>query len=178
MVSLKQKSQSGFTIVELLIVIVIIGILAGLVVTQFVNANQSARDSERKTDLNSLASQLEVYNGRAGGYPTLANMNDPAWRKANELSAGDNGKAMIDPQGASVTDLQAAPTKQRYSYQPLDSTGANCTSGMTDVTGEAVDPAPASPCTNYTLTAYLENKNDKSGVASGTDWVYVKKDGK
>ena len=59
MVSLKQK-QSGFTLVEILIVIVIIGILAGLVITQILGANAKARDTERKTDINSIVNQLEA----------------------------------------------------------------------------------------------------------------------
>ena len=68
MVSLKQR-QSGFTIVELLIVIVIIGILATLVIVTFSGVQQKARDSERKTDINAIAGQLEAgyankgYNG-------------------------------------------------------------------------------------------------------------------
>ena len=63
MVSLKQR-QSGFTIVELLIVIVIIGILATLVIVTFSGVQQKARDSERKTDINAIAGQLEEI-GRA-----------------------------------------------------------------------------------------------------------------
>jgi prepilin-type N-terminal cleavage/methylation domain-containing protein len=50
MISLKNKASKGFTIVELLIVIVVIGILAALVVTTYNGIQQKARDTERKTD--------------------------------------------------------------------------------------------------------------------------------
>ncbi|MEO8863266.1 MAG: prepilin-type N-terminal cleavage/methylation domain-containing protein, partial [Candidatus Saccharimonadales bacterium] len=48
--ALKVKQQ-GFTIVELLIVIVVIGILAALVITTFTGIQQKGRDTERTTDL-------------------------------------------------------------------------------------------------------------------------------
>jgi len=73
MVSLKQKRQSGFTIVELLIVIIIIGILAGLVITQVLGRKTNrTRDTDRKNDINSVATQLEAYFAKTGGYPTNA----------------------------------------------------------------------------------------------------------
>ena len=53
MISLKQKSK-GFTIVELLIVIVVIAILATLVIVTFTGIQQKARDSKRETDVDAL----------------------------------------------------------------------------------------------------------------------------
>ena len=60
MYSLK-KRQSGFTIVELLIVIVVIGILATLVIVTFTGIQQKARNSKRQTDINALGSHIEAY---------------------------------------------------------------------------------------------------------------------
>lgn len=78
-----KKNNRGFTIVELLIVIVVIGILAALVIVTYNGIQQKARDTERKTDINALASHLEAYNASAGRYPTLVNVNDTAFRAAN-----------------------------------------------------------------------------------------------
>ena len=172
MVSLKQKAQSGFTIVELLIVIVIIGILAGLVVTQFINANQSARDSERKTDINSIANQLEAYYARAGGYPALAQLNTAAWRQGNSVSAGDSAKAFGDPQGT-TTVLANGAAARVYSYIPSP---AGCQT-LTDDAGDPDDTA-TTPCEKYVLTAVLENVNDKQGTLVGAVRHYIKNDGK
>ena len=55
------RLQKGFTIVELLIVIVIIGILALLVLNTFNGVQQKARDTERQTDATSISKQLEAY---------------------------------------------------------------------------------------------------------------------
>lgn len=152
MVSLKNK-QSGFTIVELLIVIVIIGILAGLVITTFVGIQQRARNSERQTDLNSLSSQLEGYFAKNSGYPTLTDLNNPAWRAANEIKVGDADKAMADPSNASTTTLSGTTptaTGNAYSYNNL--TPAGCVS-PTDATGASVT---GTYCTTYRLSAFQE----------------------
>lgn len=72
----KQAQQKGFTIVELLIVIAVIGILAALVLNTFVGVQRRARDTERQTDINAIATQLEVFYNDQGHYPTLANLQD------------------------------------------------------------------------------------------------------
>jgi type IV pilus assembly protein PilA len=66
----KLRNQKGFTIVELLIVIVVIGILAALVLNAFSGVQAKARDTKRQTDIRAIASQLEAgYNGSPSGYP-------------------------------------------------------------------------------------------------------------
>jgi general secretion pathway protein G len=158
MVSLKQNRQSGFTIVELMIVIVIIGILAGLVITQIIGATAKARDTERKTDLDQVSNQLEVYYAKNGFYPTLNNVNNATgmttWRAGNNFSAGDAAKSLADPSNASTTTLSTtAPTAVggAYSYVP---TPSGCTAG-TDTAGATI--TSATPCTGYALTAWLES---------------------
>lgn len=54
------KNSQGFTLVELLVVIVIIGILATIGVTVFGNAQASARDGRRKSEITSLAKSIET----------------------------------------------------------------------------------------------------------------------
>ena len=55
------RKESGFTIIELLIVIAIIGILATLVLTNFQGAQAKGRDTVRKNDINSLY-QMETID--------------------------------------------------------------------------------------------------------------------
>lgn len=154
MVSLKQR-QSGFTIVELLIVIVIIGILAGLVVTTFVGIQQRARNSERQTDINSISTQLEGYFAKNSGYPSLADLNDGTWRTNNEVKMGDSDKALADPSNATTAALVGtvpAAVGDEYSYVP---TPANCNSPTTNANPPVAGTTPY--CTGYTLTAFMEN---------------------
>lgn len=66
------KSEKGFTIVELLIVIVVIGILAAIVIVSFSGIQQRARDTQYNTDASAIIKKAEGRNADAGGYPTAA----------------------------------------------------------------------------------------------------------
>jgi general secretion pathway protein G len=51
----------GFTLVEILIVVIILGILAAIVIPQFANASSDARLTNLKTTLNNVRNQIEVF---------------------------------------------------------------------------------------------------------------------
>jgi general secretion pathway protein G len=53
--------KRGFTLVEILIVVIILGILAAIVIPQFTNASQDARRSSMTSQLQTLRSQIELY---------------------------------------------------------------------------------------------------------------------
>jgi len=55
------KAKSGFTLVEILIVVVILGILAAIVIPQFTDASTEAKESALKSDLQTMRSQIELY---------------------------------------------------------------------------------------------------------------------
>lgn len=72
------RKNQAFTLVEILIVVVILGILAAIVVPQFTNAANDARAGNLKTQLQTLNNQVELFAARNNGsYPDLsANWND------------------------------------------------------------------------------------------------------
>lgn len=138
-----KKAQAGFTIIELLIVIAIIAILAGLVLNNFQGAQAKARDTQRVTDINNLHSKLEEYYNENNGYPnTFTAATFP----------GIDGESLKDPKGQSVTinavvadetaaDAVAAPvatSASQYLYVPFGATGCTTT------------------CTGYVLKTYIE----------------------
>tara|TARA_B100001245_G_scaffold89592_1_gene64684 strand:- start:6143 stop:6646 length:504 start_codon:yes stop_codon:yes gene_type:complete len=63
------RKHSGFTIVELLIVVVVIGILAAIVIVAYNGITNSANDSAVKSDLANAAKALEIYRVNEGAYP-------------------------------------------------------------------------------------------------------------
>jgi general secretion pathway protein G len=65
------KSKKGFTLIELLIVVAIIGVLATLLMANFVGVRQRARDAQRKSDIRQIQSALELYRSDNGTYPTV-----------------------------------------------------------------------------------------------------------
>ena len=63
---------AGFTLVEILIVVVILGILAAIVVPQFTSAAAESRDSSLRMSLYRIRQQLEIYKEHhEGEYPSL-----------------------------------------------------------------------------------------------------------
>src|SRR5471030_1976441 len=58
---MKRKASRGFTLVEILIVVIILGILAAIVIPQFTNASNEAKTSSVQSTLQTIRSQIELY---------------------------------------------------------------------------------------------------------------------
>ena len=72
----RQPRCRAFTLIEILVVVVILGILAAIVFAQVSGATDSAKSSSIKSQLQTVRGQLELYyTQHAGSYPTLAQLN-------------------------------------------------------------------------------------------------------
>lgn len=63
------RSKQGFTLVEIIIVVAIISIIAGIVLFNVGTASQKSRDGDRQADLRTLQSAVELYKQKYGRYP-------------------------------------------------------------------------------------------------------------
>jgi type II secretion system protein G len=73
------RSDKGFTLVELMIVVLILGALAAIAIPRIMGGAQTARISACDTNIDMLNSQIELYNANEGAWPAnlLALTSDP-----------------------------------------------------------------------------------------------------
>lgn len=99
------SQQGGFTLIELMVVIVILGVLAGLIVPKIMNRPDEAKQLKAKMQIESIGTALKLYKLDMGSYPTTeqglqALVSAPGttgtskWRKGGYL---DKGKVPKDP---------------------------------------------------------------------------------
>ena len=70
-----KKNHTGFTLIEILIVMIIMGIIIAIGSTGFISAQMKSRDVKRKTAISAITKALEAYHNDTGVYPTTL----PAW---------------------------------------------------------------------------------------------------
>lgn len=112
--NLKEKDQ-GFTLIELLVVIIIIGILAAIAIPVFLNQRQKAVDTGIKSDLRTIANEMESFYVDNQEYPT---------------TTGGTGTVVVSPE-VTVT-LSDEQTVVAITYPSDDAyviTGVNSSTG-------------------------------------------------
>src|SRR5438093_10224468 len=101
----RPMNKSGFTLVEILIVVIILGILAAIVIPQFTNASQDARESSLLSQLQTLRSQIELYKlQHMDKLPNLVANWDPLTTKTDSAGAASAAPDAFGPY------MQSAPT--------------------------------------------------------------------
>ena len=130
----KRKFYSdGFTLVELLIVIVIIGVLAGISVAAYSGVQDKANNSVVQNDLKQLATKLELYNAENSAYPTtLAQLESLQFTVSKNAYLTKYNNLLycysaLDPQSYTVYAL--AKSKVAYMVSNLDNSPKTTTSG-------------------------------------------------
>ena len=95
--------KTGFTLVEILIVVIILGILAAIVIPQFSNASSDARKSNLTSQLQTLRSQIELFKLQHGdAVPKLITASAGAWTDLTGIT--NYGSGTFGPY------MQQAPT--------------------------------------------------------------------
>lgn len=136
----------GFTIIELTLVIVVIGILVGVAFDSMVGYQSSARDKERASDISLIAESLERYY-RTHAVAIGATYPSSSTSPSNFATIVNNIDAVTAPSKASnsITIATSAndqsPAVNEYIYQPLNIDASLC---------------DTAPCVRYKLFYKLE----------------------
>ncbi|HEU5121209.1 MAG TPA: prepilin-type N-terminal cleavage/methylation domain-containing protein [Candidatus Saccharimonadales bacterium] len=112
-----KRRDAGFTIVELLIVIVVIAVLASITVVAYNGVQARAKDAERTSDMQAVAKKLELFYVDNGYYPGFSQFNTAAWRQTNLPGLSDSA---LTPPGMSAVSLANTATpasSSQYAYR-------------------------------------------------------------
>ena len=105
------KGQRGFTLIEIMVVVVIIGVLGAIVVPQFMGRPDQAKVIAARTDIQAVATSLEMYRLDNGHYPsTLQGLEALSKRPAGNPPARN-----WNPQGY-LKNLPVDPWGTPYQY--------------------------------------------------------------
>lgn len=92
-----KNSLRGFTFVELMIVVALVGILASAIYANFNSGGAQARDAQRMADLRNIQSALELYKNKWGRYPE--GCNGPTTQRLVAVWSGQVGTNYACPGG-------------------------------------------------------------------------------
>jgi len=149
--------RRGFTIVELIITITIMGILLTLAVVNVNTTQLKSRDNERKADVEAIATALESFYSVGGNnplglgrYPStgltspgtgniVLNLRDVDLKSftapgvaSSDLTFIPSTNVGTDKSIQTTVNVQPQPTIGQYVYQPIKTDGGVCTSGYVD----------------------------------------------
>lgn len=170
---LKRPRQVGFTIVELLIVIVVIAILAAVTVVAFRGISDRARASSMQSDLSQAAKQLELAKvDNSGSYPSTLSSNIKA-SSGTTLTYNPSGNtycltATNSGSAYRVTNTNTKPAEGSCSGVLGD--GSSCPSGFIVVPGNGNFGT-----SDFCVMKYQAKNAGGTAVsqASGTPWVSI-----
>jgi len=139
----KNKREMGFTLIELIVVMIIISVLALFISGNFVTSLRKGRDARRKNDLYQIQRALEMYYQDQSGYPTFAQFPFGSHLCQNQPCQGAD-KDYMQKVPNDPANIPSDPSSNTYIYQ-------------TDATG-----------TYYRLFSCLENDKDEGFNVSQT----------
>jgi len=144
----RATAHRGFTLVEILIVVIILGILAAIVIPQFTNASQNARESSLQSTLQTLRSQIQLFKLQHGD--TLPDLVTD-WTPLTASTSYGNPAQTYGPY------MQAIPVN------PMN--GNSVVVNGTVATGQATAP------NGYTASGFVYdyNSGNGTGLIYGTD---------
>ena len=123
------KNKKGFTLVELVVVIAILGILAGIAIPRFMDATASARGAKVVADMRTIESSLSMYYAKKGSYYSSGTT---AVTIPNLVSDGYLASEPKPPTGTMIVDGSSTYTSTAAASVPGNSYGISVTNSGTN----------------------------------------------
>lgn len=142
-----KRKQHGFTIVELLIVIVVVGVLAAITITAYNGIQNRAKFSSAQSLASTISKKASLFQATYGRFPTLI-----------ELANNRAADSAVDGSGTLETKLPPS----------IAVTGHNATNGTTTVSYE-----PYCPGTRGAFIDYWDYPNNRTTTGSSTPRSFI-----
>jgi general secretion pathway protein G len=149
-----KMERSGFSIVEIILVVTILGILAAVVLPGFQNHTSNAKESAVKSNLKTIRSHLEVYRLQHRGFP-------PGY-----INGADAPIATLELQLTATSTVTGAVSTSKVPVDPF-------------LYGPYLKKIPENPYNDLSTIAYVDGGTDFSAAADGTSsgWLYKRETG-
>jgi prepilin-type N-terminal cleavage/methylation domain-containing protein len=165
------RYKPGFTIIEVIIVVVVIGILVSLGVVAYSRVQADTRDKERAADISVIADALEqYYSENSGVYPGCTAMTQAGDTVTSSTLVGMDPSALVAPKAPSgtsnsigCTSLTSGSGADTYAY--VGNVNTNCSTGAycyqytlqyrQETTGNIISRRSVR-CTQYSYQTYAD----------------------
>ena len=126
MMKISKKGEKGFTLIELMIVVAIIGILAAIAIPRFAQMLEKAREGSTKGNIGSMKSAISIYYGdHEGIWPTTIDLNSSMSTKSfsNFMDSIPPVKATCPWRGLATSPAGTTATEAKTVVEVTATTG-------------------------------------------------------